>query len=98
MHMHMHMLVYAYVYVYVFIYICICIKIDQVELVNKEGERFDIMTENLTNAVNVSIYHKYIHTPITTNAQTIKEAVSRGHYIDNECWIDLLTDFMLIQS
>ena len=69
------------------------IKIEQVELVNKAGERFDIMTENLTNAVNVSIYNKYIHTPITTNAQTVKEAISKGHYIDNECWINELTDF-----
>eukprot|EP00438_Fugacium_kawagutii_P000596 Skav236168 [mRNA] locus=scaffold298:273670:276849:+ [translate_table: standard] len=51
------------------------------------------MTENLTNAVNVSIYNKYIHTPITTNAQTVRDAISKGHYIDNECWINLLTDF-----
>ena len=70
------------------------IKIEQVELVNKAGERFDIMTENLTDAVNVSIYNKYIHTPIiiTTNAQTVKDAISKGHYIDNECWINVLTD------
>ena len=69
------------------------IKITQVELVNKAGEKFNIMTENLTNSVNVSIYHRYIHTPITTSAQTIKQAISKGHYIDNECWINLLTDF-----
>ena len=69
------------------------IKVEQVELVNKDGERFDIMTENLTNAVNVSIYNKYIHTPITTNAQTVKDAISKGRYIDNECWVNVLTDF-----
>ena len=69
------------------------IKITQVELVNKAGEKFNIMTENLTNSINVSIYHRYIHTPITTSAQTVKQAISKGHYIDNECWINLLTDF-----
>ena len=51
------------------------------------------MTENLTRTVNVSIYHRYIHTPITTNAETVKEAINKGHYIENECWINLLTDF-----
>ena len=69
------------------------IKITKVELVNKAGERFNIMTENLTHAVNVSIYHRYIHTSITPNTETIKEAINKGHHIDNECWINLLTDF-----
>ena len=41
-----------------------CIKIKSVELVNEKGEKFDIMNENLTDAVNVSIYHDYIHTPV----------------------------------
>ena len=69
------------------------IKITKVELVDDTGEKFNIMTENLTRTVNVSIYHRYIHTPITTNAETIKEAINKGHYIENECWINLLTDF-----
>ena len=69
------------------------IKITKVELVDDTGEKFNIMTENLTRTVNVSIYHRYIHTPITTNAETVKEAINKGHYIENECWINLLTDF-----
>lgn len=68
------------------------IKITAVELVNKDGENFDILTGNLTISSHVSIYQRYIHTPITTSAQTIKEAIHKGHYIDNECWINLLTD------
>ena len=69
------------------------IKITKVQMVNPAGEKFDIMTENLTDASHVSIYHNYIHTPIATNAETVKEAIKKGHYIENECWINLLTDF-----
>ena len=39
-----------------------CVKIRSVDLVNKNGEKFDIMTENLTEASNISIYHNYIST------------------------------------
>ena len=60
---------------------------------SEDGEKYNIITENLRDAVNVSIYHRYVHTPIAQNADTLKEAISKGHYIDNECWINLLTDY-----
>ena len=69
------------------------IKITDVELMSEDGEKYNIVTENLRDAVNVSIYHRYVHTPIAQNADTLKEAISKGHYIDNECWINLLTDY-----
>ena len=69
------------------------IKIADVELMSEDGEKYNIVTENLRDAVNVSIYHRYVHTPIAQNADTLKEAISKGHYIDNECWINLLTDY-----
>ena len=69
------------------------IKITDVELENEDGEKYNIITENLRDAVNVSIYHRYVHTPIIQNADTLREAISKGNYIDNECWIDLLTDY-----
>ena len=69
------------------------IKITDVELMSEDGEKYNIITENLRDAVNVSIYHRYVHTPIAQNADTLKEAISKGHYIDNECWINLLTDY-----
>ena len=69
------------------------IKITDVELENEEGEKYNIITENLRDSVNVSIYHRYVHTPIVQNADTLKEAISKGNYIDNECWINLLTDY-----
>eukprot|EP00438_Fugacium_kawagutii_P012227 Skav223953 [mRNA] locus=scaffold798:243805:247131:- [translate_table: standard] len=51
------------------------------------------MTENLTDAENVSIYHRYINTPIQMEAPTIKEAIHKGHYQKNMCWVNALTDF-----
>ena len=70
-----------------------CIKIKSVELVNEKGEKFDIMNENLTDAVNVSIYHDYIHTPVRMEAETIKQAIKKGNYINNLCWVNALNDF-----
>ena len=34
-----------------------CIKIRSVDVANENGEKFNIMTENLTDASNVSISH-----------------------------------------
>ena len=64
-----------------------------VELASEDGEKYNIITENLRDAANVSIYHRDVHTPIAQNADTLKEAISKGNYIDNECWINLLTDY-----
>ena len=69
------------------------IEITDVELMSEDGEKYNIVTENLRDAVHVSFYHRYVHTPIAQNADTLKEAFSKGHYIDNECWINLLTDY-----
>lgn len=71
-----------------------CIRIKLVEVVNDKGEKYNIMNENLTNAdENVSIYHTYIHTSLNPNADTIKRAISKGHYIENQCWVNCLMDF-----
>ena len=53
----------------------------------------NIITENFRDVVNVSIYHRYVHTPKAQNADTFKEAINKGNNIDNECWINLLTDY-----
>ena len=37
-----------------------CIKTTEVDLVNKNGKRFNIFTENLRKTSNVSIYHSNI--------------------------------------
>ena len=70
-----------------------CIKILSVDIVNKRGEKFDILTENLRGATNVSIFNRYIHTPLRMSEDTIQKAISKGNCIENECWINALTDF-----
>ena len=70
-----------------------CIKILSVDMVNKDGEKFVILTENLRDATNVSIFNRYIHTPLRMNEDTIHKAINKGNYIENECWINALTDF-----
>ena len=69
------------------------IKITSVEFVNSKGEKLDILRENLTDATNISIYHRYINTPIYMEASTIHKAIQNGNHIENECWINALTDF-----
>lgn len=69
------------------------IKIRSVDVANENGEKFDIMTENLTDVSNVSIYHSYIYTTLRTDAQTIKQGIEKGHYIKNLCWVNALTDY-----
>ena len=70
-----------------------CIKIRSVDVANEKGEKFDIMTENLTEASNISIYHNYIYTILRTDAETIKQGIEKGHYIENLCWVNALTDY-----
>ena len=70
-----------------------CVKICSVDIVNKSGEKFDIFTENLRDATNVSIFNRYIHTPLRMSEDTIQKAISKGSYIENECWSNALTDF-----
>ena len=69
------------------------IKIKSVELVNKKGEKFNVMTENLRDATNISLYHRYINTPINIEASTIKMAIEKGNHIKNACWANALYDF-----
>ena len=69
------------------------IKITSVELVNSKGEKFNILNENLIDATNISIYHRYITTPIYMEASTINKTIQNGNHIENECWINVLTNF-----
>ena len=48
--------------------------------------------EKLKNAENVSMYHEYIETVFKPNASTIKEAIARNDYIENECWVNALVE------
>ena len=61
------------------------------EIEDGDGER-EQKKEKLKNAENVSMYHEYIQTAFNPNAPTIKEAIARNDYIENECWVNALVE------
>ena len=70
------------------------IKIQQVEKISKNGEKFDIMKENLTDGIqHVSMYHRYIYTDVNSNLATLRHAIENSTHIENQCWINSLSDF-----
>ena len=62
-------------------------------MVNENGEKYNILTENLRDASNISTYHRYINTPINMSEDTIQNAIKKGNHIQNECWYNALIDF-----
>ena len=69
------------------------IKITNVEVIDKAGKKIDVKNENLRDTTNVSIFHRYVNTPVALQAETIGEAIKKGHHVENECWINSLLDF-----
>ena len=69
-----------------------CIKVNYAERVDKADD-FKPQDEDLTNTVNVSMYHRYIQTPLDPQYETFKEAIKVEHYVKNECWFNTLTDY-----
>ena len=70
------------------------IKIQQVEKISKSGEKFDILKENLTDGIqHVSMYHRYIYTDLNSNLTTLRQAIENSTHVENQCWINSLSDF-----
>ena len=57
-----------------------------------EGEAQPPENQNLRDATHISIYNEYIETEIDPSYSTIKEALAKKHYTENECWINSLLD------
>ena len=68
------------------------VKILSIEEIEDGDGRREQKKEKLKNAENVSMYHEYIETVFKPNASTIKEAIARNDYIENECWVNALVD------
>ena len=47
----------------------------------------------MRDASHVSIYQRYVHTPIRMSEDTLQNAIKKGNYFENECWINAMTDF-----
>ena len=69
-----------------------CIKVNYAERVDN-ADAFKPQDEDLTNTVNVSMYHRYIQTTLDPQYETFKEAIKVEHYVKNECWFNTLTDY-----
>ena len=70
-----------------------CVKLKSVEMLDKNGKKYNIMDENLTDISYTSIYNRYVHTPIKMDATTIKNAIEKGNHIEKACWMNALQEF-----
>ena len=69
-----------------------CMQVLDVDRVDGSSN-FSPHRENLPNTANVSMYHRYIQTPLNPDFETFKEAIKVNHYTENECWLNTITDF-----
>ena len=70
------------------------IKIQGVEMVKKNGEKVDIMREDLTDASeNVSIYHRYVLTEVNPRLGYLKGTLEKHEHTKTQCWKNALVDF-----
>ena len=69
------------------------IRIEKIDLLESDDIDFDVFADELRDAKhNVSIYHRYIQTELNPDCLTLKEALKKNNHIENECWINTLTD------
>ena len=48
---------------------------------------------NLRRSENISMYNTYMYTELDTSKETFMEAVQKGNYVENQCWLNTLTDY-----
>ena len=69
------------------------IRIEKIDLLESDDIDYDVFADELRDAKhNVSIYHRYIQTELNPDCLTLKEALKKNKHIENECWINTLTD------
>ena len=68
------------------------IRIESVELVETDTSNYDEREQSLRESQNISIYYRHIQTEVDADALTIKEALQKKEYRDNECWINALLE------
>ena len=70
------------------------IKIQSMEVLSKKKNSFNVLDENLTDATSqISIYHRYISTPMNNTTRSLKHAIINGNHKKGQCWINSLFDF-----
>ena len=68
------------------------IRIESVELVETDTSNYDEREQALRESQNISIYYRYTQTEVDADALTIREALQKKEYRDNECWINALLE------
>jgi hypothetical protein len=58
----------------------------------KKG-KYKPLDESLRSQDKISIYHKYIETYVNLEYEHLKEAIENKDYIENECWLNAITDY-----
>ena len=65
------------------------IKIQSMDVLSKKKTAFNVMDQNATDATSqISIYHKYVSTPINNTTQSLKHAITNGNHKKGQCWIN----------
>lgn len=70
----------------------VCIKVKDVDRVDGDTD-FLLVDENLTDASHVSMFHRYIQTPLNPEYEALKEAIKVNHYQESQCWLNTITDY-----
>ena len=70
----------------------VCIKVKDVDRVDGDTDVIPV-DENLTDTSHVSMFHRYIQTPLNPDYETLKEAIKVNHYQENQCWLNTITDY-----
>ena len=68
------------------------IRIESVELVETDTSNYDEREQPLRDSENIGIYYRYIQTEVDADALTIKEALQKKEYKDNERCINALLE------
>ena len=68
------------------------IRIESVEIVETDTGGYDEKEEPLQQGNSISTYYRYIQTEVDAAAQTMKEALNKQNYRENECWINALLE------
>ena len=68
------------------------IRIESVEIVETDTSGYDEREEPLQQGNSISTYYRYIQTEVNAETETMKEALNKQNYRENECWINALLE------
>ena len=68
------------------------IRIESVEIVETDTGGYDEREEPVQQGNSISTYYRYIQTEVNAEAETMKEALNKQNYRENECWINALLE------